>query len=358
MNTNHRLLTAAGLLAAPALLSALPVRDRIAFAPTAGASVSMTYTMVSENSLDDMSMSMNGQEMPMEMEMEMANTMEVSFTDEIQKVDGASPTAFKRTFNTILSEVSTEMAMDMMGQGQDETVGGRGTSPLEGKTVAFAWKDGEYAVSWADDEEGDASLLEDHDAHAWLAGLLPGEEVSEGGSWDIDTSALLGIFAPCGDLHLEIEMDGGDAGMSMGPDAELFTNLRQLMDGALEGSFTGKLTGYRDVDDVRMAVIELELEIDSVSDLSDMIRESMEESLPPEMPIEMDIGAVDVNLTLEAKGELLWNAAAGVPGGLSLEGEMGVSMDMSMSMDAGGQQMDMENYMEMSGSIQQTVTVD
>ena len=37
---------------------------------------------------------------------------------------------------------------------------------------------------------------------------------------------------------------------------------------------------------------------------------------------------------------------------------MGVSMDMSMSMDAGGQQMDMENYMEMSGSIQQTVTVD
>ena len=59
MNTNHKLLTAAGLLAAPALLSALPVRDRIAFAPTAGASVSMTYTMVSENSLDDMSMSMN-----------------------------------------------------------------------------------------------------------------------------------------------------------------------------------------------------------------------------------------------------------------------------------------------------------
>ena len=101
--------------------------------------------------------------------------------------------------------------------------------------MAFAWKDGEYGVSWADDEEGDASLLEDHDAHAWLAGLLPGEEVSEGGSWDIDTTALLSIFAPCGDLHLEVEMDG-DAGMSMGPDAELFTNLRQLMDGALEGS--------------------------------------------------------------------------------------------------------------------------
>lgn len=358
MNTNHRLLTAAGLLAAPALLSALPVRDRIAFAPTAGASVSMTYTMVSENSLDDMSMSMNGQEMPMEMEMEMTNTMEVSFTDEIAKVEGGNPTSFKRTFNTILGGISTETAMDMMGQDQSASTAGRGTSPLEGKTVAFNLKDDEYAVSWADDEEGDASLLEDHDAHAWLAGLLPSEDVSEGGSWDIETDSVLGLFAPCGDLHMEVEMENGDA-MSLGPDmSDTFTDLRALMNGTLEGSFTGKFTGYREVDEVRMAVIELDLEIDSVADLADMIREQMEESLPPEMPIEMDLGAVDVNVALEAKGELLWNAAAGVPGGLSLEGEMGVSMDMSMSMDAGGQQMDMENYMEMSGSIRQTVTVD
>lgn len=358
MNTNHKLLTAAGLLAAPTLLSALPTRDTLAFTPKAGASLSMTYTMVSENSLDDMSMSMNGQEMPMEMEMNMSNTMKVSFSDELLEVEGSAPTRFKRTFNTILTEVSTEVAMDMMGQGQDETVGGRGTSELEGKTVAFTWKDGEYTTAWADEEKGAAELLENHDPHAWLAGLLPKEAVSEGGTWDIETTALMGILAPCGDLHLEVEMEVGDMAMSMGPDAVMLTNLRQLMDGALEGSFTGKLAGYRDVDGVTMAVIELEVEIDSVSDMAEMIREKMEESLPPEMPIEMDISNVDVSLTLEATGELLWDAKAGVPGGLTLEGEMAIGMEMAMSMDAGGQQMDMENTMEMSGSIQQTVTVD
>ena len=43
----------------------------------------------------------------MEMEMEMANTMEVSFTDEIEKVEWWEPHLLKRTFNTILSEVPT-----------------------------------------------------------------------------------------------------------------------------------------------------------------------------------------------------------------------------------------------------------
>ena len=127
------------------------------------------------------------------------------------------------------------MAMDMMGQGQDETVGGRGTSPSRGRP----WPSPGRTVSTA--SRGPTTrrgcLLEDHDAHGWLACSLARRSPRAAPG---HRHQALGIFAPCGDLHLA-EMDGGDAGMSMGPDAELFTNLRLLMDGALEGSFTGKL---------------------------------------------------------------------------------------------------------------------
>ena len=64
-------LTLLGLLAAPLLLSALPTRDTLSFAPARGASVSMTYEVINEMSMDDMAVLINGEENPMMPSIEM-----------------------------------------------------------------------------------------------------------------------------------------------------------------------------------------------------------------------------------------------------------------------------------------------
>ncbi|HIG86843.1 MAG TPA: hypothetical protein EYQ25_07365 [Planctomycetes bacterium] len=352
--------TLLGLLAAPLLLSALPTRDTIAFAPEDGTSVSVTFLSSNELTLDDMQMLMNGQENAMmpSIEMDMITTTEYQFSDTYERMAKGQPARLKRTYDSIQSAISGETRMEMMGEEQTEDVAGSGTSGLEGDSVLFNLKDGEYIKSWPEGEEGDDELLENLLEDVSLRGLLPEGEVAEGESWDIDLSIMLDLLAPGGDLGLELEMEGGDNAMSMGPDTDMMSDIREMLSGNMNGTVTGKLTGYRDADGARVAVIEIDIEVDCSTDMIDMMREKIEESLPPDAGIEMDLSSVDVSYVMEGEGELLWNASAGHIAGLSLELEVAMSMEMAMGMDAGGQQMDMEMAMEMSGTTELTVEVE
>ncbi|MDE0903363.1 MAG: hypothetical protein OSB42_01930 [Planctomycetota bacterium] len=351
-------LTLLGLGAAPLLLSALPTRDTISFAPADGTSVTSTYTMSTEMTLDDMQVLMNGEENPMmpSIEMDMVSAMEIQVSDTYISMADGQPTRLKRTYDTVQTNLTGETAMEMMGEAQNESILGSGTSALEGETVLFSLKDGEYSKAWPEGAEADDDLLEGLLEDISLRGMLPTGEVAEGESWDIELDILLDVMAPGGDLSMEMEMDGQEGSMGMGPDADMMSDVRKLLSGNLSGSFTGKLSGYREVDGAKLAVIEIEFEIDCATDMIETIREQMQESLPPDAGVTMDVSTADVSYIMEGEGELLWNASAGHIAGMTFEAEVAMGMETTMGIDAGGQQMDMEMNMEMSGATTLSVT--
>jgi hypothetical protein len=343
-------------LAAPTLAFA-PKADTIQFAPSDGTTVTKTFTNVMKFGLDDMSMLMNGEDSPMtpQMEMDMEMTSIITVSDEYVSVSDGRPTELSRTFDTITQEMDIAVSVEMMGETQDEDMGGSGSSELEGKTVVFSWDDEaeEFDISFADDEGDEellANLIEDMD----LRVLLPDGEVSEGDAWDIPLPGLVDILAPGGDLKLDIEMEGQE--MGMGPDPAMMANMREMLADMLEGEATATYVGTRDIDGTTVAVIELEIEIDTARDMSELIEEMMEQQGVEGM--EMNIDRVDVEFALETSGELLWNVGAGHVHSLSLEGEVAVAMDMEMGMDMGGQELSFEMSMEMSGTILTTVETE
>jgi hypothetical protein len=180
-----------------------------------------------------------------------------------------------------------------------------------------------------------------------LRALLPKDEVSEGDSWDLPLVSLIDILGPGGDLKLDFEMDGQE--VSGGPPPEMMVNFREMMGDMLEGEATATFAGMTEVDGARLAVIEIEIEIDTAKDMSELIMELMGEELPEGMDFNLD--RVDVEFAYEASGQCLWNVAGGHAHSLSLEGEAVIAMDMEINMDFGGQSMAMEMSMEMSGEM-------
>ena len=97
------------------------------------------------------------------------------------------------------------------------------------------------------------------------------------------------------------------------------------------------------------------MEISASADMSDMASEVMGDE---EMPAEMSMDRLDLTMSMEGTGELMWNAAAGHIHSLSLQADLEVGMDMAMGMDMGGQSMDLGMEMAMSGSIKSEVTTE
>ena len=180
-----------------------------------------------------------------------------------------------------------------------------------------------------------------------LRGLLPSGDLAEGASYDIELTALIDVLAPGGDLKLDMEVDGQEAGMG-GPDPAMMSDFRRFFEDMLEGKASGKYVGTREIDGVQVAVIELEIEIDASADMSEMAADMMGGE---ELPAEMSIDRLDVQMTYEGGGELHWNMAAGRVHALDLKADIAVAMDMAMAMDMGGQSMDLGMEMAMSGSI-------
>ncbi|MEE8468435.1 MAG: hypothetical protein V3T22_08270, partial [Planctomycetota bacterium] len=279
MKHSQTLLVAAFAAALPALVAfrptdRLPKVEKISFAPGEGTSLTKTFTNTMVFGLDDMSMLMNGEEHPMmpEIEMDMEVTSSTTITDEYVSMGRGRPQILRRTFDEIGTEMNLEMVIEAMGQSEEQNPSGAGTSPLEGETVVFTWddEDEEYKVTFPEDAEGDedllANLIEDMD----LRVLLPDGEVSEGDSWDIPLAGLVDVLAPGGDLKLDIDMDGAGAGMGS-PPPEMMSNMREMFGDMLEGSATATFSSTRDVDGTTVAVIDIEIDIDTARDMTEFL---------------------------------------------------------------------------------------
>ncbi len=355
MRTQFALATA---VAIPALFAFSGTEAaKIEFAPKAGSSLTKTFVSTTTMEMDDMAMTMNGEPSPMmpdiEMSIEMVATTTV--TDEYIALAAGQPKKLSRTYDAIGSELEMDVVMNMMGEEESQSPSGSGSSELEGSTVIFSWndEDSEYELSFPEGEEGDADLLEGLSEDMDFRALLPDGELAEGESYEIDLMGLVDVMAPGGDLKVEMEVDGAQAGM--GPDPAMMSDLSQFFGDAVEGSATGKFLEMRDVDGTNVAVIEIEVEIAASADMSEMAAETMGAE---ELPAEMTVDRMDLTMNLEGTGELFWNVEAGHIHSMTFQADLDIGMDMAMGMDMGGQSMDLGMEMAMSGSVKSSLVTE
>ena len=343
---HHRNLIPAAILI-PIFLSSHVPGDRIRFAPSEGSSATKTFENKAEFTLQNMKIAMNGAEPPAkpEMEMTITSTQKVVVTDDYVANRENAPKKLRRTFDELGNNVSMSMKMQMMGNSQNQDKTTSGESELQGKKVVFTWDDdkGEYTKAFDPAADKD-NLLKDLEEDMDLRALLPKEEVKEGQEWDIEVSKLASVLAPGGNLSIvPKEAEEGAGNMEMPG----MSNVSDWLRGALEGSATGKFKGLQTVDGAKMGVIEIVAKISVSKDMTDMVAEMMKKSKQP-MPVEID--HMDVDFKYEAKGELVWDLAAGRAHSFNISGPSKVNMDMAMKVDAQGQKMNIDYGMELSGN--------
>lgn len=332
---------------APLALASRPA-DSLAYSPRAGATPQRTFTMESELSLEDMTMELDGNDVTqmaggIDVAMKVTSTVEVS--DSYESVADGRPAKLRRTFDGISSSTHVSTTNPMTGT-TDNTIDL--VSDLEGATVVFTRDDeGDYGAAF-EGEAGDAALLDGLNADLDLASVLPGREVSEEDSWELPQSFLRQILLPTGDLSLHAE-DGSASEYDIG--------VEDIIDG-IEGTVTATYGGTRTEDDVRVAVIRLELDAHSARDMSEdseQMLEQMRENLPPGM--EADLDAFDVELDYGLEGELYWNLEAGMPHSLQLSGTVSQVLDINMTMGNADERHAIVQSMTMGGSIKISMTV-
>jgi hypothetical protein len=354
-----KILTAAALIAAPVLLAFQPRATSIEFSIAEGTSKTKTFTHALEMELDDMSMLMNGQESPMtpDIQMSISGDFDATVTDEYLKMGDGSPAVLLRTYDSMEQTRSSEMEMDMMGQVQSSESSTGSKSELEGSTVKFTWNEdeGEYVASFPDGD-GEEELLEGLEEDMDLRMLLPDGEVSEGDEWKLDPQALKSVLNPGGDLKLiPEESDDDDNMMGMNSD---FGDADDWFTEDLDGEVMATFSGMRETSDGdKVAAIAITFAISNAIDMTEDMREEMENAdLPPEAG-EMEVNSMDIEIELEGECTLLWNVAEGYAHSFEMESDITFLVDINMGISAQGMDMEIEQSLEFSGSMNGSTTV-
>ena len=249
-----------------------------------------------------------------------------------------------RTFEALANNVETSQNNAMSGA-MDLSVAS--TSELEGIDVRFTWnaESGEYEAAFADEEsDEDVELLVDLTADTDLLGLLPAGDVAVDDTWEADSSVLMALMAPGGNVKLMPE-ESAD-GAPTDPTSEL--SFGDMM-GDIEGEVTCTYLGLREIDGVSFAAIKFELDITSSNDLTELIKEAggnVEQD-----GVEIEFNSVDVEMAIEGEGTLLWDVRNGHFSSLEFSGDLEQIMDMSMALSTPQGEMDMEQAITMSGSL-------
>ena len=350
---NHRILLPVALLL-PTLLSSHVPGDRIRFSPAEGTSATKTFENKAEFTLQNMKLSMNGQEPPTkpEMEMTITSSQKVVVTDDYVANREGAPKKLRRSFDELGNSVTMSMKMQMMGQSQNQDKNVTGESELEGKKVVFTWDEdkGEYVKTFEPAAEKE-NLLKELEEDMDLRELLPQNEVKEGEEWEIDVQKLASVLAPGGNLSI-LPKDEGEEGAGM--DMPGMSNVSDWLRGAMEGSAKGVFKGVTEEGGTKLGKILITAKLSVSKDMTDIVEEMMKKS---KQPVEAEIDHMDVDFKLEAEGELLWDLAAGRAHSFSISGPSTVNMDMAMKIDAQGQKMEIGYGMEMSGTTGLTLEV-
>lgn len=334
------------VLVVPALLAFGTRGAEVSYHPEKGSTASKTVEMQSEISLDEFTITQNGQEvdpsMIGDMEVDVSTTVTISVTDEYVAVErGSHPTKLIRTYDKLSTKSTYSGSNPMTGPMNDEM---DGSSELEGLRVEFTWDDdlGDFVAAFAEDSGGDEELLENLTEDIDLRDFLPSGEVDEGATWDIDPNELREVFVPGGHVKIELETSGD---MQMGgtqPSPADFL-------GDFEGEVTAEFAGIREEGGVKVAVIKIAADVSTAKDMTSFAEEMMSEAEGME-GMEMSIESMDIEWEFEGKGELLWNVEQGMIYAFDISGEISQTIDTSVSLSVQGMDMEVEQSMVFSGT--------
>lgn len=291
------------LLLLPLVLpvSSAPVREELALRPAKGVVRGYSFAQDVELDLQDVtgSMSQGGNEMempPFDGSVTIEQRERIAFKDEVVELEDGRVTKLRRTYDDLTREQSTS------ADGEETDVDGR--SLLEGEVVVFTWDadDEEYDVTF--EEDGDEDLLEDLRIEVDLRAFLPGRAVAEGDQWTVPAKAMVALMSPGGDVHIlmgEREEEDEDE-----------KELGRQIEENLEGEVTCRLTGLREEDGARLAVIAVTAKVSS------------EGSVDGEFDTDQASGEYTQGreLVVDVEGELVWNVTAGHAVSIELEGDL------------------------------------
>ncbi|MCP5023222.1 MAG: hypothetical protein GY930_15815 [bacterium] len=303
-----------------------------------------TYTYASESVLDSMTMLMNGDEhggMGGGMERESKSSSRLVVRDELGKVEDDVVISAERTY------------LELSGEREDNVVPPRGdpmdmetteSSELVDKTVVLTSKDDKIVATWAKGSDGEKELLEGLKFAEDFGILLPAEAVEADSTWTIPGSLLSLLAEPIGDTHLV----AGD--MPEGMDMEALIQPTEELKGELEAKFVEIV----EEDGRKFARVELQIEVAGTLDMTDAMAAMQEEDAPEgrAMPkIESMIHEVDYS----GEGSFLWDLEGGHLYILEINCETQSKETMTMVLDMGGQEVEMEQISESTGTESWTV---
>lgn len=331
------------VLAIPLTLAFTVVADDLAFRPAKDAKAQKELRIEGEFRIKDASFSMNGEPAPTGAldeltSQEMLLSLAIDATETFLATKDGVPIDLLRTYDKI--EVSMEVG--------DETQSPDDSNELEGKTVRFQRDEKSELKKSFHESKGDDALLESLIDDMEVRALLPEKKVSAGDTWDVAADRMQALFFPGG-----IVMSGKDE--SGGPDIDA---LGQEMADQLEEAWSDfkvacTYKGAREDGGTRVGEITFLYDGKATLDLASLL-EKVTQSVGggAEMP-EMDIQAT-ASMTLKGEGVLLWDLATGTLHSYEMKADVGLDIDIEVSMDQGGQQMEFA----VAGSLGGDVTWD
>ena len=312
-----------------------PVAEEPSFHAAEGTELVRTFTSETVLELDDMSVTLDGNDHTFgepELSLEGASTRVVA--DVFGPPGEGRPQRLVRTFQTLEGNQVESSTMPSGESGTEQTAS---SSELEDRVVAFVWDEdeGEYSVAFDDDGEEDGELLEGLVEDMDLRLFLPGEEVGEDDSWDVDVAAFRRINTP-GGVNL---VDEG----SEDPEREL--EFERALDRGVDGELTATFRGLRDEAGRRVAVIAIEAEIET-------------EAEQPQDRDDREV-IVIVSLSYDMQGELLWDMQGGHLFSFELSGAVEyVRVEESVFIGPNGDEFEVVQTMSLSGDHRVEATVE
>lgn len=295
----------------PTTLAFMPTGASIRFAPEEGLTLTKTFVQKSTATLESVELTMGdeSQEVDEVPEITIDSSETIVFEDTYTGVGDDRPTKLTRKFE--------ELARTREQSTPDEDVSSEETSELEDLTAIYTWDDDDesYSAAFDDDSDGDEDLLEPTWCDADLLGFLPEGEVDEGDTWDVDIDAWRHVLEPGGDLSFLNE--DGESNSD-----EIDQEISDSLDGDIECEFKG----FREDDDVRVAVIAVTIEVEGSGDLEEELEVEDEH-------ISSAMQSREISVSTELEGELLWDVGGGHLLSFSAVGETNVEMNEGLTLE-------------------------
>lgn len=221
-------------------------------------------------------------------------------------------------------------------------------SELADQQVVFTWDEADEAYSCAYDEgsSGPPGLLEGLVLECDLAAFLPPREVEPGETWEVAPAALAQVLKPSGELAL-LPVHFTPGSLLTVPSGIIVATGFAGASGAtgeLAGEIRAEYAGTEEQDGVRVARVELELEVTTEADRSAHYRAALERA---ELPADAELS---LELELDGTGVLLWDVERGRALSFELEGEIVLSAELAWEETLMNETVEMSGDIEVSGT--------